>query len=59
MRIGATPEIAVHFIQSDYQSTGFGEPALPPAVTNAIFAGTGQRIRSMPLSQEGFTLVEG
>jgi isoquinoline 1-oxidoreductase beta subunit len=59
LRIPNAPEVDVHFIQSDNRPTGIGEPALPPlapAVGNAIFAATGHRVRSMPLTDEGFTV---
>jgi isoquinoline 1-oxidoreductase beta subunit len=58
MRINSAPQVDVHFIESDFTPTGIGEPALPPlapAVCNAIFAATGERIRTLPLSLGGYT----
>jgi isoquinoline 1-oxidoreductase subunit beta len=51
--------IEVHVVPSTTRPTGFGEIAVPviaPAVANAIAAATGQRLRRMPFTREGYSL---
>jgi isoquinoline 1-oxidoreductase beta subunit len=59
LRINKAPDVAVHFIESDFKPTGLGEPALPPAapaICNAIYAASGIRVRELPLSKSGITV---
>ena len=52
LRMNESPEIEVIIIDSGTEPTGVGEPGLPPiapAVANAVYKATGQRLRSLPL----------
>jgi isoquinoline 1-oxidoreductase beta subunit len=61
LRIHEMPrEVDVHIIDSSAISGGVGEPGVPPvapALCNAIFAATGQRVRELPLARHGITTL--
>jgi len=56
LRMDETPAITVEIINSsDVPTGGAGEPGLPPvapALTNAIFAATGKRLRELPVAKQ-------
>ncbi|MFM0519775.1 MULTISPECIES: xanthine dehydrogenase family protein molybdopterin-binding subunit [Caballeronia] len=55
LRIHETPPVEVHIVKSTEAPGGIGEPgtaALAPAITNAIHAATGKRIRQLPVGNQ-------
>ncbi|MEC7288883.1 MAG: molybdopterin cofactor-binding domain-containing protein, partial [Pseudomonadota bacterium] len=54
MRLHQCPPIEFRALENNPSIRGFGEPPIPPsapALANAIFAATGQRIREMPFNK--------
>ena len=54
MRLYQTPEVEVVVLENSERIRGVGEPGLPPAAPalgNAIYAATGQRIRELPFNK--------
>ena len=55
LRMHETPLIEAHIVQSTEKMGGAGECGVPPlaaAVTNAIFAATGKRLRALPIRSD-------
>jgi isoquinoline 1-oxidoreductase beta subunit len=54
MRMFQCPEIFVRGLENGHKVRGIGEPPVPPAapaLANAIFAATGQRLNEMPFNK--------
>jgi len=52
-RLADSPEVTVEIVENDELPGGvteLGVPPVAPAIANAIFAATGQRLRSLPLT---------
>jgi isoquinoline 1-oxidoreductase subunit beta len=55
IHIADAPQVTAAFVRSDAHLGGLGEPCVPPvaaAVTNAIYAATGVRIRTLPIAAQ-------
>jgi isoquinoline 1-oxidoreductase beta subunit len=61
LNISEMPPVEVHYLNSDTRLLGgtgeVGPVTVVPAVANAIFAATGKRYRSLPLSRHGLRLT--
>jgi isoquinoline 1-oxidoreductase beta subunit len=62
VRLADCPAIDVHIRESDGPLGGAGEPGVPPtapAITNAIYAATGVRVRELPIANKVRNQREG
>ena len=60
VRMNTSPHVTVHIMERDEHPGGVGEPATPPAapaLTNALYAATGERIRKLPLVAHGYSFA--
>ena len=58
LRMNEAPLVETHIINGGGRVGGAGEPGTPaiaPALANAVFAATGQRIRNLPISKHDFS----
>jgi len=57
LRINEMPKVEVYIVPSSADPTGVGEPGVPPigpAVANAVYRLTRQRVRSLPMRQQDY-----
>ena len=55
IKLRDTPNIKIHFIESQEFPAGIGEigtPLIGPVVANAVFAATGKRVRRLPIRKK-------
>ena len=55
LRMDEMPQVEVHIVPSQAAPGGIGEastPGIAPAVSNAIFAACGKRVRQLPIRAE-------
>jgi isoquinoline 1-oxidoreductase subunit beta len=58
-RLKDCPPIDIHIVQGGDKPGGVGEigvPAVAPAITNALFRASGNRVRSLPITKAGFAI---
>ncbi len=58
VRMNVSPKVDVHIMDNEFYPGGVGEPGTPPAapaLCNALFAATGERVRRLPIIKQGYT----
>jgi isoquinoline 1-oxidoreductase subunit beta len=62
LAIDEAPQVEVHIVRSTEAPGGIGEPGVPPvapAVANAVFAATGARVRTLPMTRANVMAAMG